>query len=211
MRNTSPPSRARRLGILLAAAALAIFGVAVIAQALDGRSTVHSALQQEAVVGLPYMTPTAIAVKAKDAGLPDLALPECSVAGKPVDDGSAARCFAQYMRIDALVASHGATYAQMPRFAAKDGGKATNDPALAQRRPDGRPVDNPARNVWVTATALSTALNTSYMGEQLSLFAIAIGVAFLLVGLVVAGLGTAGTWFPAFASTRRRAAEGAMS
>jgi putative Mn2+ efflux pump MntP len=210
MRNTSPPSRARRLGVLFAAAALAIFGVAVIAQALDGRSTVHSALRQEAVVGLPYMTPTAIAVKAKDAGLPDLALPECSVAGKPVHDGSAARCFAQYMRIDALVASHGATYAQMPRFAAKDG-KATNDPALARRRSDGQPVDNPARNVWITATALSTALNTSYMGEQLSLFAIAIGAAFLLVGLVVAGVGTAGMRFPALASARRRAAEGAMS
>jgi hypothetical protein len=210
MRNTSPPSRARRLGFICAAAALAIFGIAVIAQALDGHSTVHSALQQEAVVGQPYMTPTAIAAKAKDAGLPDLALPECSVAGKPVDDGAKARCFAQYMRIDALVASHGATYAQMPRFAAKDG-KATNDPALAQRGPDGQPVNNPARNVWITATALSTALNTSYMAEQLSLFALAIGAAFLLLALVVAGIGTAGTRVPAIAATPRHAAEGAMS
>lgn len=210
MRNTSPPSRARRLGFISAAAVLAIFGVAVIAQALDGRSTVHSALEQEAVVGLPYMTPTAIAAKAKDAGLPDLELPECSIAGKAVDDGSTARCFAQYMRIDALVASDGATYAQMPRFAAKDG-KATNDAALAQQGPDGQPVNNPARNVWITATALSTALNTSYMAEQLSLFALAIGAAFLLVSLVVAGVGTGGMRFPAFASTRGHAAKGATS
>jgi hypothetical protein len=98
----------------------------------------------------------------------------------------------------------------MPRFAAKDG-KTTNDPTLAQQGPGGQPVNNPARNVWITATALSTALNTSYMAEQLSLFAIAIGAAFLLVGLVVAGIGTAGMRIPAGAATRRHAAEGAMS
>ncbi len=35
----------------------------------------------------------------------------------------------------------------------------------------------------VTETALTTALNTSYMAEQISLFGIAVGGAFLLVGL----------------------------
>ena len=34
--------------------------------------------------------------------------------------------------------------------------------------PGGAPVGNPARNVWVTETALSTAVNTSYMAEQIS-------------------------------------------
>jgi len=35
----------------------------------------------------------------------------------------------------------------------------------------------------VTETALATALNMSYMAEQLSLFSIVIGVALLLAGL----------------------------
>ena len=48
-------------------------------------------------------------------------------------------------------------------------------------------MHNPARNVWVTETALSTALNTSYMAEQVSLFGIAVGGAFLLVGLALGG------------------------
>jgi hypothetical protein len=165
-----------------AAAALLVFGVASIAQGLDGRATVHAALAREAVVGSPHMTPTAIAGRAKKAGLRGIALPTCSVAGKPVHDGAAARCFAEYMRIDALLGTNGATYAQMPRFATEDG-KGTNDPALAQKDPRGEPVSNPARSTWVTQTALSNALNTSYMAERISLFGIAVGAAFVLVGL----------------------------
>jgi hypothetical protein len=51
-------------------------------------------------------------------------------------------------------------------------------------------VPNGARNTWVTATALSTALNMSYMAENLSLFALVVGVALLLtgVGLVIIAL-----------------------
>ena len=46
-----------------------------------------------------------------------------------------------------------------------------------------RPVDNGLRNLWVTETALTTALNTSYMAEQLSLFGIVVGIALLLAGI----------------------------
>lgn len=127
---------------------------------------------------------------AKDAGLRDVPLPQCAVAGKSVDDGATARCFAEYMRIDALLATGGATYSQMPRFATDDG-KGTNDPAQAKQGPNGRPVNNPARDIWVTQTALSTALNTSYMAEQISLFGIAVGAAFLLVGLAFAAVAVA--------------------
>ena len=47
----------------------------------------------------------------------------------------------------------------------------------------GQPADNGAREVWVTETALSTALNASYMADQLSLFGIVIGIALLLSGI----------------------------
>ena len=42
---------------------------------------------------------------------------------------------------------------------------------------------NAARNTWVTETSLSTALNLSYMAEQLALFGIVVGVALILTGI----------------------------
>jgi hypothetical protein len=51
------------------------------------------------------------------------------------------------------------------------------DPKTKQR------VENGRRNLWVTETALSTAPNTSYMAEQISLFGIVMGVALLLSGI----------------------------
>ena len=48
---------------------------------------------------------------------------------------------------------------------------------------DGNPIPNGPRNTWVTETALATALNMSYMAEQLGLFAIVVGVALLLAGI----------------------------
>ena len=44
-------------------------------------------------------------------------------------------------------------------------------------------MENGLRNMWVTETALTTALNMSYMAEQLSLFGIVVGVALLLTGI----------------------------
>ena len=208
--NTPQRGRTRRIGAVAVATVLVVFGLAAAVQGLDGRSTVRSALELEGVVGQPQMTPTAIAAKARQAGLHGVAMPTCSVAGKPVDDGAGARCFAEYMRIDALLATGGRTYAQMPRFATADG-TGTDDAALAQTLPNGQPVNNPARNVWVTETALSTALNTSYMAEQISLFGIAVGGAFLLVGLAFGLVALGGVRVPSLAFARRRAPEGAMS
>ena len=59
----------------------------------------------------------------------------------------------------------------------------TSDEAAAAKDENGQPVANGARNIWVTETALTTALNMSYMAEQLSLFSIIVGVALLLAGL----------------------------
>jgi hypothetical protein len=122
--------------------------------------------------------------------------PSCSVAGKLVSDGSTARCFAEYMRIHTYAATSGLTYSQMGRYIAKpgtplnltDGLGATSDPTKAVTDPKTKqPVSNGRRDIWVTYTALTTALNTSYMASQLSLFAVVIGIALLLVGV---GFGT---------------------
>ena len=62
-------STTRRVGGLTAAAILVIFGIAAIVQGINGRSTVRSALTLEDVTGEPQMTPSAIAVNARKAGL----------------------------------------------------------------------------------------------------------------------------------------------
>ena len=78
----------------------------------------------------------------------------------------------------------------MPRYASPDG-KGTNDPNAAVKV-NGQPQDNPARNVWINETALSTALQSSYMAEQLANFGFVTGIALLLSGIgfgILAGAG----------------------
>jgi hypothetical protein len=177
---------------LVTALALVAFGAISIAKGLDGRSTVRDSLKQEKVVGLPQMTPDRIVAYARKSGFKDtIDKPDCSVAGKRIEDGDSARCFAHYMRVDGLIATRGKTYAQMPAFVDKDG-KVTDDITKARITPRGVIVTNPARAVWVTETALTTALNTSYMAEQISLFGIGTGVVLLLVGLVLGGVAIRG-------------------
>src|SRR5579862_7725052 len=170
------------IGGFIAGAVLVLFGVAVIVLGVNGRSTVNSSLSQEKIVGTSDMTPSGIKDEATKAGLTGISFPSCSVAGKAITNGSTARCFAQYMQIHALEATGGLYYAQMGRYATADGKPVgTNDTTKAVQK-NGQPVANSARDVWVTETALTTALNVSYMASQLSLFSIVVGVALLLAG-----------------------------
>jgi hypothetical protein len=111
---------------------------------------------------------------------------DASIPNAPVDDAATAHAMAQIINVHAAEATGGQTYATMGRFLAADGGD-TSDEALALKDEEGNPVANPARNSWVTAVAITTALNTSYMAEQLSIFGLVVGVALLLtgVGLVI--------------------------
>ena len=174
--------RILEIGGLAAGAVLIIFGIAVIVLAVNGHSTVSSELKNQQITGTPDMTPEAIKAEGAQAGLKNVDYPTCSVAGELVDTGSEARCFAKYMNIHALEATGGLVYSQMPRYASPDG-KGTNDAAQATKSPNGQPVSNPARDLWVTETALATALNVSYMATQLSLFSLVVGIALLLAGI----------------------------
>ena len=96
------------------------------------------------------------------------------------------------MRIHALEATGGYTYAQMGRFQAKPGtpedqlavGGGTDNPTWAAVDPKTQqPISNPARNIWVTETALATALNASYMADRISLFGIVVGITLLITGI----------------------------
>jgi hypothetical protein len=181
-------------GGFAAAAILVTFGIVAIVMGFNGRSTVTDSLKQEKIVGSADMTPAAIKAEAKEAGLDINAidLPTVSVAGKQINSGDRARAFASYMRIHALEATHGFTYAQMGRFVAKPGTPkaqltpdgATSNPQYALiDKATNQPVANGARDLWVTETALTTALNTSYMADKLGLFGIVVGVALLLSGI----------------------------
>jgi hypothetical protein len=161
---------------------LIVFGAVAIAMGANGRSTVRDNLRQEQIVGSADMTPAGIKAEAAKAGLTGVSFPSCSVAGVTVATGADARCFASYMRIHALEASGGQTYSQMARYASADG-KGTNDAAAATKGPGGQPLDNPARTVWVSETAFATALNVSYMADQLALFGVVVGIALLLSGI----------------------------
>jgi hypothetical protein len=198
------------IGGVVAGAVLIAFGIAAIVMGMNGRSTVSDSLKQEQITGTPDMTPTAITgevtaakqaqqklfaqLKAGGSNMTPSAIttPSCSVANKLVDTGSEARCFAKYMRIHTYGATSGLTYSQMGRYVAKpntpikytDGLGATSDPKYAVTdQKTQQPVANGRRDIWVTYTALTTALNTSYFATQMALFGIVIGIALLITGI----------------------------
>jgi hypothetical protein len=206
--------RALQIGGIVAGGVLIAFGIVVIVLAVNGRNTVHDELQQQQITGTPDMTPTAIKAEAAKAGLKNVKLPTCDVAGQPIDDGTSARCFAQYLNIHALEATGGYTYSQMGIYTAKPGtpksqlepGGGTSNVQYAETDPKtGQPVQNASRQVWVTETALATALNVSYMATQLALFSLVVGIALLLtgIGFIVLALGGALTRLAAGTKTKQ--------
>lgn len=152
-------------GGIVASAILIAVGAGAIAAGALGIVAVRDALAREDI------TATADAEK---LGV-DLDVDE------KVDTGSEAREFARIVRTHALEATGGRTYAEMGRYLTADG-EETDDIDDAARDEQGRPVENGRRSLWVTATALTTALNASFLLERAGLFSILIGVALLLAG-----------------------------
>lgn len=149
-------------GGVISGLVLIVFGAACIAMGISARDEIRSNLAKEQIVGTPDMK---------------------GIAGKKVNTGERARTFAKGMRKHALEATDGRVYAEMGRFL-DENGEETSDEAEAAKDPEtGQPVPNKARDLWVTYTALSTALNMSYFGEQIATFAEVVGTAFLLTGI----------------------------
>jgi hypothetical protein len=184
-------------GGVAAGVVLIAFGIGSLVLAIGGHNEVGTQLEQEQIVGSPDMTPEAITQEAKDAGLSaSIDLPTCNVADETIDTGSEAKCFASYMRIHALESTGGLTYAQMGRYqsaANPDDPAGTNDEAAAAKDENGQPISNGARNIWVTETALATALNVSFLAESTALFGVVVAIALILsgIGFIVLALGGA--------------------
>jgi hypothetical protein len=148
-------------GGVAASIMLILIGIGSIAVGAWGINTVRDNLAQENIVGT------------EDSSIP----------GQKVDTGSEARAFAAVMRKHALEASDGQTYAEMGRFLDENGNQTSDEAAAAKDPETGRPVENQARNLWVTQTALATALNVAYLGERIGVFGIVMGVALVLIGI----------------------------
>ena len=168
------------IGGFIAGGVLILFGTVAIFLGVTGFTTTRDAIKDE---GITFGTTDDPAV-AKYAE---------QWAGEQVKTGDQARAFAQIMRFHTINAEWNPehlTYSQMGRFLAADdpGNPAgTSDEAAALKDESGNTVSNSFRNQWVTETALSTALNVSYMAERLSVFGLVVGIALLFtgVGLVI--------------------------
>jgi hypothetical protein len=165
------------IGGFVAGAVLIVFGVVAIFMGVSGFNTTRDAIKDE---GITFGT----------ADDPAVAEHAEQWAGEQVTTGDQARAFAKIIRTHALEGTGGLTYSEMGRFVAADDPDdpaGTSDEEAALTDEEGNPVSNSARNTWVTATALTTALNVSYMAERLAVFGIVVGVALLLtgVGLVI--------------------------
>jgi hypothetical protein len=168
--------KALEWGGIVAGFVLIAFGVTALVMGVSGRSTVRDNLAAEQIY---------FGDAAKDPTVPK------QYSKQLVNTGAEARAFAKMMRGHTLEASKGLTYAQMGRFVAKpgtpakftDGNGGTSIEKYALTDPKTGPVSNGARNIWVTETALTTALNTAYMAEKIALFGVVVGIALLLSGI----------------------------
>ena len=187
-------SRFWEIGGFIAGGVLILFGIGAIVLGVNGYTTVRDGIEQEQIVFAEADDP-AVAKHAEQW------------AGEQVKTGDQARAFAKVMREHTLESTGGLTYAQMGRFQSAenpDDPAGTSDEAAAAKDESGQPVSNGARNIWVTETALTTALNTAYMAERLAVFGLVMGIALLLTGIGLVILA-----FAVFGRERSPAEEGA--
>jgi hypothetical protein len=117
---------------------------------------------------------------------------DASIPNAEVNSIATALSMADIIQQHASNSTDGLTYAEMGRFAVPSGDPAgTNNVDEALLTDAGNPVSNSARNTQLTAASLVTSLSLSAMAIGASYGAIALGIAFTLLGVVIAGLGYA--------------------
>lgn len=117
---------------------------------------------------------------------------DATIPNTPVTDIPTALSMANIIQHHAADSSNGLTYAQMGRFAVESGDPAgTNNAEEALKDANGKPVANQARNTQLTAASLVTSLSVSAMALGAAYGAIALGIGFTILGIVIAGLGYA--------------------
>ena len=117
---------------------------------------------------------------------------DATIPNAQVNNIPTALSMADIIQHHAAARSNGLSYAEMGRFAVESGDPAgTSNADAALKDANGSPVPNSARDTQLTAAGLVTSLSLSAMALGVSYGAIILGLAFTLLGGVVAGLGYA--------------------
>jgi hypothetical protein len=117
---------------------------------------------------------------------------DATIPNAPVTGIATALSMADIIQHHASDSSKGLSYAQMGRFAVESGDPAgTNVAAEALKDANGKPVSNAARATQLTASGLVTSLSLSAMAIGAAYGAIALGVGFLVLGIILTGVGYA--------------------
>jgi hypothetical protein len=154
-------------GGIAASVVLIAFGAGAIGIGITGFNEVRDSIAEQGITA----TPDAAELTGGDLQ-----------PGQAIKTGADAKAFADVMEHHALESTEGQRYAEMGRFLTEDG-QQTSDEEKAAKTPDGRPVENGLRNLWVTETALTTALNTAFFAERVAVFSMVMGAALLLTGI----------------------------
>jgi putative Mn2+ efflux pump MntP len=190
-------------GGIAAGVLLIVLGAIWIWMGATARAEVRDTIEREQITGTPDMRPGGIETDVVEE------LPTCDVAEQPINSGDRARCFAEYMRVHALQGTGGRTFSEMGRFLDEEGNEVFSAEEAATNPDTGRPVENPARQLWVSQRALATGLELAYVGEQVSLFSIATGALFIVIGIgFIVMLLVGGVLGRPFGSSGHGAAEG---
>jgi hypothetical protein len=160
-------TRAFRYGGYLASMVLIVFGIGAMVTGALGFLEVRETISGENITATPDAAELGVDLEP----------------GEQINTGAEAKEFATIIRTHALEATGGRTFAEMGRFLTPEGEETSDEAEAAIDEESGQPVENPSRNIWITATALTTALNTAFMAERIALFAIVMGLALLLTGI----------------------------
>ena len=108
---------------------------------------------------------------------------DASIPGQIVDDAKTAESMAEIIDKHAREATRGQTYAEIGRYLDAQGNATSNEQEAAKNPTNGRPLENPLRNVAFQASTLQTSLYTSVMAFNVADLVLGLGLAFIALGL----------------------------
>jgi hypothetical protein len=95
---------------------------------------------------------------------------------------------ADLIRRNTVEATGGRTYAEIDPYVDAQGNATPNPKRAARDEQTREPIENPEHALWIQSTTLQTALMQAYMAFRLSELTVALGTAFVAVGIGLAAM-----------------------